>query len=42
MLYKDHDQAKDYAAVMVALTLAIGDNILTSTNMQGAANLARD
>jgi len=42
MLYKDHDQAKDYGAAMVALTLAIGDNVLTSTNMQGAANLARD
>jgi hypothetical protein len=42
MIHKDHDQAKDYAAAMVALTLAIGDNVLTSTNMQGAANLARD
>ena len=42
MLYKDHDQARDYAMAMVALTVAIGDNILTSTNMQGAANLSRD
>ena len=42
MLIKDHDQAKDYAMTMVALTVAIGDNILTSTNMQGAANLSRD
>jgi hypothetical protein len=42
MWIDDHDQARDHAMVMVALTVAIGDNILTSTNMQGAANLSRD
>lgn len=36
-LAKDHDEMEDYLELAVGLTLVIGENIMTSNNMAGAA-----
>jgi hypothetical protein len=41
-LYRDHDQWQDYTKVAVAMTLAFGENIASSTFMQGVSKGVND